>query len=225
MDIRDWIQTNLHYPCNMANEEQEWDLLFGSIIWNIWLSRNAVAFDSPLEDNGSIIDRSRRLQMMSILANQSERASHVQEANLISTNMEEKRNIGTKPAIDWFKVNTDAGRNATNGNTTCAGNCGGIYIGMTIAWGQGIPQLEVETDNREAHSLLNNKDENIGAQTIISHIRSIEKREHYSHVCREGNQVADSLAKIATPGEFDVHIIHETPQMVIKMLQDEGHTQ
>ncbi|KAE8698225.1 hypothetical protein F3Y22_tig00110600pilonHSYRG00023 [Hibiscus syriacus] len=175
------------------------------------MERNAVAFDSPLEDNGSIIDRSRRLQMMSILANQSERASHVQEANLISTNMEEKRNIGTKPAIDWFKVNTDAGRNATNG--------------MTIAWGQGIPQLEVETDNREAHSLLNNKDENIGAQTIISHIRSIEKREHYSHVCREGNQVADSLAKIATPGEFDVHIIHETPQMVIKMLQDEGHTQ
>ncbi|KAE8716319.1 hypothetical protein F3Y22_tig00110123pilonHSYRG00014 [Hibiscus syriacus] len=138
-------------------------------------------------------------------------------------NTEVKQTIWIKPLTDWYKVNTDARQNTINENTTCGrvirdhngkwivgfykyiGICSileaklwAVYTGMMTAWDQGVRQLEVETDGREAYKLLGSKNKSIG------------------------NQVEDSLAKKASSGELDVRIIHEPPQSVIKMLQDEG---
>ncbi|KAK9018814.1 hypothetical protein V6N11_033861 [Hibiscus sabdariffa] len=41
---------------------RDWDLFFGYMVWSIWLSRNAMVFDNPMDDKGSILERSMRLR-------------------------------------------------------------------------------------------------------------------------------------------------------------------
>ncbi|KAK8589704.1 hypothetical protein V6N12_024095 [Hibiscus sabdariffa] len=65
MDIMKWVQLNLSEPQSFAIDSSNWDLLFGYVIWNLWLSCNALVFDNPLEDKGLILGRSVRLHDLS----------------------------------------------------------------------------------------------------------------------------------------------------------------
>ncbi|KAK8686350.1 hypothetical protein V6N13_125375 [Hibiscus sabdariffa] len=64
-EVADWISSNLQSVVQFAMNMEDWDLLFGSIIWNLWLARNSVAFDNPQEGYGSILERSRQLHLLS----------------------------------------------------------------------------------------------------------------------------------------------------------------
>ncbi|KAE8717106.1 hypothetical protein F3Y22_tig00110059pilonHSYRG00042 [Hibiscus syriacus] len=50
-EIKQWIYINIDKPEQFIRDAEDWDLLFGSIIWSIWLHRNNNIFGSLMEDN------------------------------------------------------------------------------------------------------------------------------------------------------------------------------
>ncbi|KAK8660893.1 hypothetical protein V6N13_051800 [Hibiscus sabdariffa] len=68
MNFKEWLRMNLSDAARMVSNPENWDLLFGSICWNLWLGRNAVVFDNPLDDRGTVLERSRRLMERCLLA-------------------------------------------------------------------------------------------------------------------------------------------------------------
>ncbi|KAK8686726.1 hypothetical protein V6N13_125746 [Hibiscus sabdariffa] len=50
----------------MGNEN--WELLYGALLWNIWLTRNAIVFNSTVELSGSVVERSQRLVELTLYA-------------------------------------------------------------------------------------------------------------------------------------------------------------
>ncbi|KAK8593347.1 hypothetical protein V6N12_045429 [Hibiscus sabdariffa] len=62
MEFREWIRCNLSKPDYFARLIPDWDLLFGSILWSLWLYRNSVVFECPLKIQGSVLDCSKRMQ-------------------------------------------------------------------------------------------------------------------------------------------------------------------
>ncbi|KAK8507623.1 hypothetical protein V6N12_017916 [Hibiscus sabdariffa] len=68
MELRDWIITNLSKPDYFHKYPLNWDILFGVVPWNLWLHRNQVVFASLVMDWGSILDRSKRIQLNTVRA-------------------------------------------------------------------------------------------------------------------------------------------------------------
>ncbi|KAL4278310.1 hypothetical protein GQ457_03G020200 [Hibiscus cannabinus] len=56
MNVKEWVYLNLTDAARMVNHPEDWDLLFGSICWNLWLERNAMVFDNPLDDRGTVLE-------------------------------------------------------------------------------------------------------------------------------------------------------------------------
>ncbi|KAK8608491.1 hypothetical protein V6N13_023913 [Hibiscus sabdariffa] len=67
MNIKEWVYLNLSEAARVVTNPENWDLLFGAICWNLWLGRNAIVFDNPLEDRGTVLERNRRLQQLCLL--------------------------------------------------------------------------------------------------------------------------------------------------------------
>ncbi|KAK8703614.1 hypothetical protein V6N13_047264 [Hibiscus sabdariffa] len=68
MDIKEWVSLNLTEPARVVINPKDWDLSFGLVCWNLWLERNAKVFGNPLEDHGTVLDRSRRMLNQYVLA-------------------------------------------------------------------------------------------------------------------------------------------------------------
>ncbi|KAE8716330.1 hypothetical protein F3Y22_tig00110123pilonHSYRG00063 [Hibiscus syriacus] len=128
-------------------------------------------------------------------------------------NTEVKQTIWIKPLTDWYKVNTDARQNTINENTTC----GRVIRDHNRKWIVGFYKYI------GICSILEAKLWAVYTGMMTAWDQGVQQLE----VETDGNQVEDSLAKKASSGELDVRIIHEPPQSVIKMLQDdcEGYPQ
>ncbi|KAK8574208.1 hypothetical protein V6N13_097197 [Hibiscus sabdariffa] len=61
LNIHDWLLANLGQDPLFARIHLQWDLLFGALIWNIWLQRNWSIFEDTAYCTGSIVIRSFRL--------------------------------------------------------------------------------------------------------------------------------------------------------------------
>ncbi|KAK8533985.1 hypothetical protein V6N12_047387 [Hibiscus sabdariffa] len=62
MDIRAWIYKNLLVPSYFPIQAEDWDLLFGSILWNAWLMRNQHIFNPDGRSRESLISQSYRMR-------------------------------------------------------------------------------------------------------------------------------------------------------------------
>ncbi|KAK8658233.1 hypothetical protein V6N13_036443 [Hibiscus sabdariffa] len=58
--VRKWILANPRSSTRFSNVAN-WELLFGAVVWNIWLARNAAVFNSPSIFHNSIIQSSKLL--------------------------------------------------------------------------------------------------------------------------------------------------------------------
>ncbi|KAE8680582.1 Calcium-dependent protein kinase 7 [Hibiscus syriacus] len=61
METSSWLSLNLGKAQEFVGAVEHWDIMFGAIVWNIWLHRNSIAFDTPLEDRRTVLERSRHL--------------------------------------------------------------------------------------------------------------------------------------------------------------------
>ncbi|KAK8683522.1 hypothetical protein V6N13_039581 [Hibiscus sabdariffa] len=59
MDLTEWLRVNLAVFVAFAHVIENWDLAFGYILRNLWLRRNAIAFNKPLFIQGNVIERAR----------------------------------------------------------------------------------------------------------------------------------------------------------------------
>ncbi|KAE8734114.1 Importin subunit alpha-1b [Hibiscus syriacus] len=58
-DMKAWITMNIPNARDFVGTIENWDILFVAIIWNIWLQRNVIALDNPLEDECPILEKSK----------------------------------------------------------------------------------------------------------------------------------------------------------------------
>ncbi|KAL4304140.1 hypothetical protein GQ457_10G010950 [Hibiscus cannabinus] len=70
-----WMECNLVGSPSFGRETLNWDLMFAAILWNLWLHRNVVVFNSEGEDWGSIVIRSKWLVNSIVVA--SHNADHL----------------------------------------------------------------------------------------------------------------------------------------------------
>ena len=134
--------------------------------------------------------------------------------------------IGWKRPLDgWVKLNCDG---ACKGNGELVG-CGGLlrqpdgtwikgfsrkigvrdalhaemwglYLGLDMAWGEGIPHLIVESDSKVIDMVTNNCKINGTIPSLVQRIQEILRREWHTqviHTWREGNRCADWLANFS----------------------------
>ncbi|KAL4289737.1 hypothetical protein GQ457_14G014320 [Hibiscus cannabinus] len=225
MNIKEWVYLNITDAARMANHPEDWDLLFGSICWNLWLERNAVVFDNPLDDRGTVLERSRRLQQQYLLAFSAAAPSRTWERRngaAGSSNNDVQRLL----AEGWFQVNADAGCRLADWSAKCGGvirsNDGrwvqgvakfigicsvleaelwGAFTILHAAWGLGITRIVIELDCLEAVRMIKLASLPPGSPTILFHLRELLVRSwcvEVFHIDREKNRLAHDLAKLAS---------------------------
>ncbi|KAE8691363.1 hypothetical protein F3Y22_tig00110890pilonHSYRG01059 [Hibiscus syriacus] len=100
----------------------------------------------------------------------------------------------------------------------------GIVEGLNIAWELGLTHVVIETDNKDVSDLLLQGD----AMEIISHmVRHMVEAlsRHWSlkftYVLREGNRIADAMAKLSWSLSFGLHNFDFPPPTVPHFLSEE----
>ncbi|KAK8565022.1 hypothetical protein V6N12_058598 [Hibiscus sabdariffa] len=66
MSIPDWLCANLVGLSMFARVGENWNLVFGYTLWNLWLHRNAFIFCHTPEDFGSIFACTRAMVAISV---------------------------------------------------------------------------------------------------------------------------------------------------------------
>ncbi|KAK8686675.1 hypothetical protein V6N13_125698 [Hibiscus sabdariffa] len=112
LEIKEWIRVNLTDPTHFAKENQNWDLYFSVVLWNLWLYRNAIAFNSPLEGCASMLERSKKLRNLFVQVVC--RNSTVVRAQPNNTNMVRVK-AWQLPPPGCYKLNTDGSRREIDG--------------------------------------------------------------------------------------------------------------
>ncbi|KAE8676150.1 hypothetical protein F3Y22_tig00111621pilonHSYRG00099 [Hibiscus syriacus] len=245
MDFKDWMVMNLGQAHRYVNRFEHWDILFGYIIWNIWLHRNSIVFNSPLTDCRSILERSRQLTDSFV------RAWVMRPVyQSVQPQVRSESRSWQPPLPGWLKMNSDGARSLVSGHSMCGGvirslggdwrlgftkfigicltlgaEVRGIYLGLLFAWNLGGHQVVVEVDSLEALKAVRLAKDGRNSHTILNHIRELLQLNwvvKFQHVASEGNKVADRIAKLATAGNSDAIIFHKPPDEALTLLQLES---
>ncbi|KAE8673212.1 hypothetical protein F3Y22_tig00111806pilonHSYRG00082 [Hibiscus syriacus] len=149
MSIREWIVCNLGMPHDIIHPIENWELRFGAIVWNMWLQRNSIVFDNPLEDNRPVLERTKAwLDVM-----QRARVHGAAPKNAVSCST--RGPVRWKPPpTGWFKINADGARSPAPG----------------LAARGGVIRVVLESDNLEAVQRLQVVEARV---TMIHHIEEL----------------------------------------------------
>ncbi|KAL4378986.1 hypothetical protein GQ457_02G000930 [Hibiscus cannabinus] len=151
-----------------------------------------------------------------------------------------------KPPLGWCKLNTDGAVSVRNGEASCGGvvrdNLGGwligfskkigicstfeaelwgLYEGLSAAWMIGVDKLLVEIDCLDVVKLFADRrtvDRCVALVPYIMELLSRQWQVRLAHVRREGNCVADWLAKHASVDDFLCHRLLLAPMEVFALL-------
>ncbi|KAK8700477.1 hypothetical protein V6N13_018872 [Hibiscus sabdariffa] len=114
LNTLDCIRTNLASSNNVARNEENWSLVFGYTLWNLWLHRNSITFTHSPRDYGNIVARTKALVAKII--------SVIPLTRVVLSSVGSTRNYEDKwipPQQNWIKINTDGARKMANGFATC----------------------------------------------------------------------------------------------------------
>ncbi|KAK8667968.1 hypothetical protein V6N13_105440 [Hibiscus sabdariffa] len=114
--FRIWLGLNLTKAVDFARDTTDWDLLFSTVLWNLWCQRNAFVFGSTVEEWGSVIVRSKWPMSVSRSAFTT---SHLRSSPPLSPQPEST--LWTPPPMGWYKLNSDGARSLSGGNAACGG--------------------------------------------------------------------------------------------------------
>ncbi|KAK8609722.1 hypothetical protein V6N13_093137 [Hibiscus sabdariffa] len=238
--VREWILENLRSPEKFVTAAN-WELLFGAVLWNIWLARNAVVFNSPSCFPNPIIQSSRLLVERTLQAYSAVRGS-VRSVRTASATTQ-----WTPPEEGWLKLNTDGAKRNQDGSLMCGGvlrdhtgswhfgfskyigfcevfeaELWGVWCGLQLAWEKGCRRIILEVDSLDVVKALKEDRRQGHVCTLLLHIRLLIQRNlavQVVHVLRSANSVADRLAKLATPGSNCVTYFANPPPSIEPILQ------
>ncbi|KAL4277908.1 hypothetical protein GQ457_03G021160 [Hibiscus cannabinus] len=245
MDFKEWVHMNLSDAARMVSNPDNWDLLFGAICWNLWLGRNAVVFDNPLEDRGTVLERSRRLVERCLMAfGTAAPELVVQMRNGATGCTATELKLQQCMAEGWFFANSDAGCRIEDGSATCGGvirnhegrwvrgitkfigvcsaleaEAWGAYMILLVARNLGINRIVLLLDCMEVVRLANLEYLPPGALTIMMYFREILSYDwciEVHHIDRKRNRLAHDLAKLADGSSLcPIHFPHPPDSFVM----------
>ncbi|KAK8541714.1 hypothetical protein V6N12_014341 [Hibiscus sabdariffa] len=164
LSIKEWFVVNLTQAWKFVRDYADWDLLFGSLIWLLWLRRNSRIFESEDVRWESILAQGRRMQQVNIHANQLVGRENFQSVRAPRSGVHWQR-----PPEGWHKLNTDGAVCVDSGMASCGGvlctdaggwvigfskrlgictvleaELWGVFEGLLSAWSVGVPRLILE---------------------------------------------------------------------------------
>ncbi|KAL4336136.1 hypothetical protein GQ457_07G003110 [Hibiscus cannabinus] len=244
MELKQWIHVNLTDARKYIATHVDWDILFGSIVWNIWLRRNDFVFNGYSGRRESIDQVSLRCQQECI-----QHMGGALRSNVTGRRANRPGIRWRKPPVEWWKLNSDGSTVAGSGLSSCGGvvrdadgkwligfarrigictvveaKLWGVYEGMLSAWSIGCVKLIIEVDNAVVVDLVRNYNCGESTFSLVSHIVTFMNRSwqvEITHVLREGNGLADSMAKIAGVDDFICCRYLSSPDLVLQQLEEE----
>ncbi|KAK9041425.1 hypothetical protein V6N11_016527 [Hibiscus sabdariffa] len=125
-----WLILNVRQPDYFPVHGVDWDVLFGSLLWCLWLKRNNFVFVSAELDSDTTFQRGYRLMEESLRARQIVRCGR-------SAIVAQSRTMGhwIAPPENWIKINTDGARSITSGILELQQRCWEIQFRFTCREG------------------------------------------------------------------------------------------
>ncbi|KAE8698467.1 hypothetical protein F3Y22_tig00110597pilonHSYRG00257 [Hibiscus syriacus] len=226
----DWLVTNLSHNVGLNQTAFQWRHLFGILVWLLWKQCNAFVFNgqvrSMMETIHSAWSWAQAIKETPRKQSQSDRHDY-------------KKQQWRTPTMGSVKLNTDVAVLPTtmvaasgvvlrdiNGDWIIGyhrniGRCNihnaelwAVLDGLTIAWDIGFRNIEVEVDNHDVVKTLN-ACPMLHEWTIVRHIRRLLEHQwsaKISHINREANATADSLAHIDMNGTLGLTVYHQPPR-------------
>ncbi|KAE8674329.1 hypothetical protein F3Y22_tig00111758pilonHSYRG00089 [Hibiscus syriacus] len=128
---------NLEDASGFVIEKENWDIMFGAIVWNTWLPRNEVTFNNPAVDTRPILIKCRQLVDLTCRA---------LDMNRIHQGPSRRPIVGPRvwsfPPEGWVKMNSDGARCRES-------EIWGVYTGLSCAWEIGSSNVIIEVDSME----------------------------------------------------------------------------
>ncbi|KAL4284696.1 hypothetical protein GQ457_16G012460 [Hibiscus cannabinus] len=152
-----------------------------------------------------------------------------------------------KPAVGWCKLNTDGLVRGEIGLASFGGviqsdqgswivgfskgigvcsvldaELWGIYEGLLTAWSVSIQQLVVEVDSIDAIRVIHQGLAGFISLSIVAYIVQLVRRSwsvQFQHIPREGNRLADSIAKRATFDDLVCRRFLSIPEGMMELVQ------
>ncbi|KAL4386953.1 hypothetical protein GQ457_09G002620 [Hibiscus cannabinus] len=100
----------------------------------------------------------------------------------------------------------------------------GVYIGLFLAWRMHLRRVVIELDSIEAIRHIQDERCGVGSPGIILHIKDLCTRSwtlSFQHINREGNKVADRLARLNQCVSLEVQEFPDPPLEVVHLLQED----
>lgn len=242
-NLAEWLDSNLkgNYSADSVSN-LSWSYTFIVAIWSIWRERNNTIF------NGK--DRNIEQVQFGIIHQVEEILNcNAKFANLGAKKTEAL--IGWNfPNDDWVKCNVDGACKDNGTSTGCGGvlrdraehwvtgfvrglgmgtvlnaELWGILIGLQVAWNHGLRKVWLESDSLTAINLIKHgcTSSHMYYDLVLS-IRELCNRSwqvHLSHIHREGNRVADSLANEGAASDHFTNILISPPFYCLNLLRDD----
>ncbi|KAK8521288.1 hypothetical protein V6N12_005197 [Hibiscus sabdariffa] len=104
-----------------------------------------------------------------------------------------------KPPEGWWKLNSDGAAVSGSGLSSC---------GLLVVWSIGSRRLIIEVDSVVVADLIRDYRSDVSTYSLVPHIAALLDRSRQveiMHVLREGNQLADSMAKFDWLDDFIGH--------------------
>ncbi|KAK8579594.1 hypothetical protein V6N12_069909 [Hibiscus sabdariffa] len=246
LEIKEWIYVNLSNVGGFVLDIADCDVLFGSLLLNLWLRRNEVTFQVCSGNHESILDASIRLQKECLVG-------RLGDLNATAVVRQATRSMirWHRPPKGWCKLNNDGVVAASSGDSAYGGviynatgdwligfnrrlgifsvlesKLWGIYEGLMTVWSIGIDHLIIEVDNIEALNLIQQYKKGETTLSLVSHIVSMINQQwsfEMNHIMCEGNKLADCMAKFASRDDLICHCFLSPPGSMILQLEEDLH--
>ncbi|KAK9041994.1 hypothetical protein V6N11_017077 [Hibiscus sabdariffa] len=228
-------------PGYFGHVESDWDILFAALVWSIWLRRNKLIFESasavcePVLLVGNRIVEEFRTAVT---------AGRLTVRNNAAVNRAGVR--WEAPPFQWCKLNVDGACDPTTGRASCGGairsdsgqwlmgvsrhlglcssleaELWGIFEGLMCAWSIRIANLILESDCKEALQMIDRARHSTRRSALVEHIIRLLNRDWVvclEFVPREGNVVADYMAKRDCGDDFICHRLVSPPDGIRSLL-------
>ncbi|CAN1791724.1 Putative ribonuclease H protein At1g65750, partial [Linum perenne] len=206
---------------------------FSIVCWLLWKNRNEWTFQGSRPTAQAVLSQLQFWKQTLLTA--SEDAA---ETRSLRRGVKEWKHIAWSPAPDpWVTLNTDGSHSerghaaaggvlhTSNGDIVAAftmnlGVCSiiraelrGIIEGMHLAWNYGIRRLAIQTDSAYAVQILtNHKNSDHQHASLACSYLDLTMRDwevSLTHIYKESNFMADSLAAKGHVSLFGTHLVEE----------------
>ncbi|KAF7844677.1 putative reverse transcriptase [Senna tora] len=210
-------ESALHAMRDCVNHNQNWGCVFGIACWFVWKQRNGWVFSNKCENATAFIP------VIEIQVDEL-RVNVMSKVNDMENHNSDNNTAWKAPPNGWVKINVDGSHMPGRNLISCGGVarnskgewiCGftknmgrgltiqaelwGILTGLNMAWHQNFRKVIIETDSvaamEVAQGIITESPMWKVLATRIQDLRCKDWNTALSYSPREGNRVADILAK------------------------------